>query len=123
MSTVVPLRSLDARAVAMSNSFSEAVLREAVEAGVLHAATVECGWYEFQGGDVKPPRAFHQWLGLRTLEFEMRALLVVASDVREGRAVSAEDLRRARMAEARLKFGRDALLRVMNDIARQAAHS
>lgn len=123
MSNVTPIRSLEARAAVMESSFSQAVLREAVEAGALHGATVECGWYEFQGGDVKPPREFYQWLGLRTLELEIRVLLVVADDVRHGRPVSAEDLRRMRVAESRLKFGREALDRVMSHIARQAVHS
>lgn len=114
---VVRLQSPDAREAALVNSFSETILNEAIEAGLLHRATCQVGGYTFQGGQIEPPAQLARWLSLRTLEFEIKVLLVLASDLQEGRALSQEDMQRARLANARVRSARGAVAHAMQKIA------
>lgn len=120
---VTPLRPLEGRAEALRDHFSEALIEEAITDGVLHRATVAMGWYSFQGGHVEPPPQFARWLGLRTIEFEVRVLLVLASELRDGRPPNADDVRRARVAEARLGAARAGVLEVMRRLAAEVRHT
>lgn len=120
---ITPLRPIEARAEAMEDRFSEALIEEAITDGVLHRATVAMGWYKFQGGHVEPPPQFGHWLGLRTVEFEMRVLLALASDLRNGRPPSGQDMQRLRVAEARIRAGRKGIYGVMRQLAAEVLHT
>lgn len=121
--SVVPLRLVRKHAPEpVRAEITEHVLLDAVRDGVLHAATLELGWYDFQGGHVAPPAQWERWRVLRCAEFEARVFALLAEDVLGGRALSSEDVERVKLGASRIAAARDELLRVMHSLGKGAEH-